>query len=305
MASAHLDAIIERKESAANLLVMFADIVAYSRRRTVAQKVVIDAFTECLQEAIDEAAAENLTYLQKNNVNFLTDVIRIPTGDGAAVGFSFEGLHEVHLTLALKLLAKVHDRNKRNACEVFAKQAWCNCHDSHHVRIGIADGKTVIFRDLNGNYNAAGTALNLAARAMGVADASQVLLTGDAYEHIIDMAEDPRLNERFVEHPAVPIKHGATLKVYQYTDERHPNVDASTPRDVKKLRALDAIGGMVGGPDFSRIASMNDEDMLSLLQNMGEASRLMRAVATDAVVESRGMPARDARTIESEVAGEE
>ncbi len=263
--SAHLDEIIDRKESATNLMVVFADIVKYSRRRTVAQKIVVDAFTECLRAAMDETAAESLPYLQRNNKNFLTDVIRLPTGDGAAVGFSFEGLHEVHVTFARNLLRRIDTLNTSNDCEVFARDGWCNCHSSQMIRVGIAEGKTVIYRDLNGNYNAAGTAINIAARVMGLAEGGQVMLSSGAYEHLVDMADDPRLNEHFTDRGEVPVKHGLMLQVYQYTDERLQYLNRSMPGAIKKAAAMTAMGNMPGMPNLKAINTLTDEETVQVL----------------------------------------
>ncbi len=88
--SQHLDAILDKRESATNLMVVFVDIVSYSRRRTVAQKVTVDALQQCLRSALTDTASESLEYIQRNGLNFSTDVVFVPTGDGAAVAFSFD-----------------------------------------------------------------------------------------------------------------------------------------------------------------------------------------------------------------------
>lgn len=97
--SKHLNAILTRHNRTANLQVVFVDIVKYSKRRTLTQTEVIDQFTACLTRALKALARDHIDYAQANQLNFSTDVIVIPTGDGAAVLFSFDGLHDAHLDL--------------------------------------------------------------------------------------------------------------------------------------------------------------------------------------------------------------
>lgn len=86
--SRHLKEIVERHNRTCNALVAFVDVESYSKRRTLNQIEVIDAMTSDLQAAIDSVAKKYLTYCQNNDLNFKSDVIKIPTGDGAAVVLS-------------------------------------------------------------------------------------------------------------------------------------------------------------------------------------------------------------------------
>jgi hypothetical protein len=107
MPSRHLDAIIQQRESAADLMVVFSDVVSYSRRRTLNQRAVIDEFTALLNSALDAQAAKYIDYMQRNDLNLRADTIRVPTGDGAAVAFSFDGLHHLAKGFSdLRLLAE-------------------------------------------------------------------------------------------------------------------------------------------------------------------------------------------------------
>jgi class 3 adenylate cyclase len=76
---------------------------------------------------------------------------------------------------------------------LFSEHGWCNCHDFFDVRIGTSDGKAIIFKDINGNYNVAGNPVNVASRVMGFGDRQKVLLTDEAYKNMIDMTEDTDL----------------------------------------------------------------------------------------------------------------
>jgi len=277
--SAHLAAIIEKRESAANLMVVFADIVSYSRRRTVNQKAVIDVFTKILTDALNAQAAKNVEYCQKNGLNFSTDIIKIPTGDGAALGFSFDGLHEIHLNFALDLLERVHEHNVANPCEIYSAAGWCNCHANFELRIGISTGKTVIFRDINGNYNAAGNAMNLAARVMGQVDAGQIALSAEAYENLIDMAEDPQMAQKFVVFENIRIKHNLLLDIYQYVSPDSAFVNVNTPSRFAQWAAIQESGKLLTTlhPGF-QLSNVTDMDPTKLPAMMKEFASAVEAI---------------------------
>ncbi len=85
---------------------MFVDVQSYSKRRSQAQVSVIDAFMECLSGALKTTSRKYIEYAQANDVNFQSDIIVLPSGDGAATAFPFEGLHDIHLVLQLSFLKK-------------------------------------------------------------------------------------------------------------------------------------------------------------------------------------------------------
>ncbi len=142
--SKHIEEIISKHNRIANLQVVFVDIEKYSKRRTLTQIGVIDRFTENLKESLKEVSKEYIEYIQANNVNFQTDVISLPTGDGAAIVFSFDGLHDIHLFFAKTLLKTIYLANQATACDKFTEQGWCNCHSNLYVRIGMSEGKGII-----------------------------------------------------------------------------------------------------------------------------------------------------------------
>src|SRR5579883_3218564 len=191
MPSNHLDEILSRQNRTTNLQVVFMDIEKYSQRRTLTQIDVIDAFTVCLRNSLSEISKKYVNYSQENGINFKEDIITLPTGDGAAVVFTFNGLHSIHLDFAKTVLQQVFDHNSRHMCPKFAAQGWCNCHSSFFVRIGISEGKGVLYHDVNSRYNVAGNVINMAARVMGQADRSQIVFTEEAYRQIIDLIDDP------------------------------------------------------------------------------------------------------------------
>lgn len=171
------------------------------------------------QDALPDVSARYVTYAQANNVNFGADIVRLSTGDGAVVAFTFDGLHDLHLEFARSLVHAVSRVNQQNPCARFAEAGWCNCHVNFNLRAGVAEGRGVIYRDLTGGYNVAGTAVNLAARVMGEADRQQILFTDAAYTQMIDLVDDVNLGDHFREYTNVRIKHNERITLYQYIDE--------------------------------------------------------------------------------------
>ncbi|MBW9055487.1 adenylate/guanylate cyclase domain-containing protein [Rhizobium mesosinicum] len=247
MGSKLLDGIIKDRHNSANLKIVFVDVVSYSRRRSLTQAQVVENFMTVLEEARADVARLYLTYAEANGVNFKEDIIFIPSGDGAAICFPFEGLHDVHLNFAKSLLSATEARNQATPCAKFEQQGWCNCHANFKLAVGISDGKAIIYRDVNKNYNVAGNAMNLAARVMAEADGGQILFTEEAYTNIIDLVGDSHLDEKFVLHPDVRIKNGK-INIYQYIDSSLDYLNGNPPADIamstRARNAMSAISGM-------------------------------------------------------------
>ncbi|MBC2728607.1 adenylate/guanylate cyclase domain-containing protein [Desulfosporosinus sp.] len=225
VASNHLEGIITNQNRVTNMQVVFLDIEKYSKRRTSMQVSLIDQFTGILKKALDQVGKAYLDYAQKNNLNFKNDIILIPTGDGAAVVFPFEALPGIHLDYAKEVLLEIFNINSTNHCEEFMSEGWCNCHPNLNVRIGIAEGKGIIYKDINGNYNVAGNVINMASRVMGLADSNQIIFTKDAHDQLIDLIDIPDLYKQFIEYNDIEIKHGVKISVYHFTghDEEYLN----------------------------------------------------------------------------------
>ena len=235
--SVHLKDIIDSIKGPINMDVVFVDIVDYSKRKSTIQKKVIDNFTKISLDSLQVISQKYIEYAQENNINFSSDIIRIPTGDGLAVVFTFEGLQFIHLDLAKAILEKIHEHNTKNSCERFNEHGWCNCHDNFNLRIGISEGKGIIFKDINGNHNVAGTTINIAARVMQKGDGNTILLTEDAYNNIIDMTEDTALEDDFKIFENIEVKHGVKLNIAQYCPESD-FINSQIPDDIKRDNAF-------------------------------------------------------------------
>jgi hypothetical protein len=187
---------------------------------------------QVLQQSCDDISRQYAPEAQKMDVNFAKDIIRIPTGDGAAIVFPFEGLQNIHLHFAISFAGFVVSNRQDIECPIFSEHGWCNCHDFFDVRIGISDGKGIIFKDINSNYNVAGNPVKFASRVMGLGDRQQILLTEAAYKNMIDMTEDTALESKFVAHGPIEVKHDITLGVYQYVGAEGKFLNTTSPLQV-------------------------------------------------------------------------
>lgn len=270
--SKHLNTIIEKHNQISTLYVVFVDVEKYSCRRTIAQIAVVDALTQCLKSALAEVSKQYIEYAQANGLNFETDVIRLPTGDGAAIIFPFEGLHNIHLECAKHILKFVHELNQKNPCDKFILDGWCNCHINFNLTIGVAEGKGIIYSDINDGYNVSGTVINMAARTMGKADRNQILFTEDAFSEIVEMDEDSQLVDKFAKYEA-NIKHGEIINVYQFIDTSLDYLNSTPPFDLelskKSRKILDTLSSAgIPIPDANKFDKMDKALFLEQVEGM-------------------------------------
>lgn len=275
--STHLHAIMEKHHRTANFQVVFIDIEKYSKRRTLAQIEVIDALTECMKKALSAVSQKYIDYAQTNSLNFSTDIITLATGDGAATIFTFDGLHDIHLCFALKVLENAYKLRAQEKCEKFEAEGWCNCHPYFGLRVGVSEGKGIVFKDTNDQYNVAGGVVNMAARVMGVADRNQIMFTEEAHAQIVDMVDDPHFVDRFREYSDIGLKHNVTVNVYQFVDKSFPFLNTEPPYDLTiKTRAkalLDKLSDLgIRVPPIEKNRSDQDSvKFIEMFEGMAEA----------------------------------
>jgi hypothetical protein len=251
------------------------DVEKYSRRRTVAQISVVDALTKCLKLALTEVSKQYIDYAQANGLNFDADIIKLPTGDGAAVVFPFEGLHDIHLCFATHLLKAVHQFNENTPCEKFAAHGWCNCHPNFNIRTGISEGKAIVYVDINGGYNVAGGVVNMAARAMGAGDRNQIIFTDEAYKDIVEMDENPQMVEKFVRYET-PIKHNLMTYFYQFVDPSLPHLNSSPSSELELYaRSRSVMSAMASSgvpiPDPTAMSNVDKKTFVTQMESFASA----------------------------------
>lgn len=191
----------------AQIQYVFLDVVGFTSGRTIETqseiiRILNDAVTTSLQEcAIPEE-----------------DRILIPTGDGMAIALIQEKspTEDLHLRLAKHLLSELDRRNKSS---VESKEP------SFEIRIGINEYLDNIVSDINGNMNVAGEGISMAQRIMDLADGSQILAGERVHGTLKNRNGYTGCWRSF--HAA--LKHGNTIRVYQYCQENVPGLNTNGP----------------------------------------------------------------------------
>lgn len=93
----------------------------------------------------------------------------------------------MHVAFTLNLLKILQQHNNGFDCKIFRQRGFCDCHEAYLLRCGISEGKLVLYKDLNDNYNIGGDTVNMAARVMCLAGDGQSFLTADGHDEAIDI----------------------------------------------------------------------------------------------------------------------
>jgi class 3 adenylate cyclase len=187
-------------------MVVFVDVKSYSAHTAHTQKEIVGLLTACLIKALGKTTKEYGRYdRQHREIDFQKGIVKIPTGDGAAIAFSYTEHPYIHLFFALSLLREIEESNRK---------AKAN-ENKFQIKIGIADDTGIIYKDINGKDNLAGRAINMASRVMDLADANQIMLTNRAYDNLIQI--EKQFEGKFECYENIKIKHGFET-VWQYID---------------------------------------------------------------------------------------
>lgn len=224
-----LEGLLSQDDPVCDMAIVFVDIVSYSQRSTRRQNEVITAFIQCLQTAFDDTAKEHFPFLSKRRLHLPGDLIILPLGDGAAIGFPFQAQYKMPFTFVRKLFERVALYKGDIECREFQEHGWCNAHSHFALRCGLSEGKVILFKDINGGYNMAGMPVNMAARVMNIANARQIFVTHEYLKVLIDF--EPEFSRDFRRYQDVTVKHGVSIVPYQYTVES-PGVDSSIRDDL-------------------------------------------------------------------------
>lgn len=268
--SAHLSNLLGTKQGSVDAQIVFIDIVSYSRRKTTIQREVVQALQSDIEFSLNEVSKLNINYVQENNINFSNDVVKIPTGDGAAIAFSFGGLQSAGLDFANIFLKKIYDDSTKPPCDRFLEQGWCNCHSYYKARIGINEGKCIFYIDLNKQVNVAGTCINDAARIMDSADGQQILLSESAHSNLIDLSSDINLEDKFSTVGSVKVKHGKEIQIEQYVGTEEPYINREKPMKIAINDELLKNMSRMGMSSIDGFSSGDNKKMLELTRSMGD-----------------------------------
>src|ERR1700730_8368864 len=138
----------EEKVTRRYIRYVFLDVVRFSQRSAEAQSAIVRKLNCIVLDALTDHHVDE------------GDRILIPTGDGVCIALSAQLRYDIHIQIALGILAHVHTYN----------QTVTTTSRQFQVRIGINQNTDIIVTDVNGRPNVAGAGVNLASRIMDKAD---------------------------------------------------------------------------------------------------------------------------------------
>ncbi len=176
-----------------NCAVAFFDVVGFTDDTTNEEmkniiRSIHDVIESCLWDEYDWDERKG----GKHN-----DLILIPTGDGCAIGFHPSKFSNDEILQIVKGLY-LHLRGKDLS-----------------IRIGIAKGNNIRYKDMNDHVNLFGFGINVAARVMDIALENQILV----HETFAKDALGGKDKDMFIDFGEYTIKHGVKINIYNYYKE--------------------------------------------------------------------------------------
>jgi hypothetical protein len=173
-------------------IVLFFDIVGFTQKPTNEE---MQRDVQHIDNVIDRILFDDFNWNEPKSHN---DLIMIPTGDGYAIGFHPNITGEKVLTIA------------RDLFKALVEPKY------FQIRMGIAKGSNVRFKDKNDVTNLFGYGINLANRVMGVGKSNQILV----HEELALSIGKKRTIPELVAVPSdLEIKHGGKIRVFNYYRE--------------------------------------------------------------------------------------
>jgi class 3 adenylate cyclase len=197
---------------------VFLDVVAFTHNRSVeTQSDIVRSLN-----AIVKGSIEANRIPEENQ-------ILIPTGDGICIALlnldcltEVESPYDVHLRIALDILARLNEYNNSEAQN-----------DDHkfQIRIGVNENVDNVIIDINGRRNVAGDGINTAQRIMSIADGNQILVSSAVFTTL--RIRDKYFKSAFKTLPNTRIKHGMELSVHQYVAADRVGLNTELPQRFK------------------------------------------------------------------------
>ncbi|MES2151445.1 MAG: adenylate/guanylate cyclase domain-containing protein [Pseudomonadota bacterium] len=208
--------------------VLFVDLVDYTRLTVPDQSTMKGRFIELLVDALRHVA--------------VTERILVDTGDGAAVAFLGDPEDALFTALALR--------------DAIDEGQVPHIGEPGFVRMGINLGPLKVVRDVNGNPNMIGDAVNDAQRVMSFASPGQVMVSHAYFDIISRLSHDyqklfvyegTRQDKHVREHEVYRL--GATEDALTMTEkvrDRSRARQVPEPARVQRLRPRTSIAALIG-----------------------------------------------------------
>src|SRR5205809_4669443 len=218
--------------------VLFVDIVGYSKLLITEQSEQIQKLKEIVRRT------EQFRLVEAEG-----KLLRLPTGDGGALGF--------HNSPEAPVL-----------CALEVSKALKN-HPELRVRMGVHSGPVNEVTDLNEQANIAGAGINIAQRVMDCGDAGHILLSQRVAE---DLAQYGEWQSQLHDLGDVEVKHGARVHVFNLYNKELGNPEV--PEKLRQAKGQTTPAGAGRGEELwvavLPFKSSGDPEMESFANGLGE-----------------------------------
>src|SRR6266446_6844812 len=220
--------------------VLFIDIVGYSKLSVNEQHAAVEELNQIVRASEQFERAEAASRL-----------LKIPTGDGMALGFYTSPEAPAQCAVEISRGLKEHPRLQ--------------------LRMGIHSGPVSGVVDVNNRPNLAGAGINMAQRVMDCGDAGHILLSKHVAE---DLEEYEQWRPLLHDLGTCEVKHGVRVSVVNLYDDQFGN--ATLPRKfetVQKHRAYVLFIDIVG---YSKLVVDQQRRLLELLNQIVRGTEQFR-----------------------------
>lgn len=208
----------------ANVQYVAVDIEKSTQRRPAHLASVIQVFENDVEQQVDRLLGGPARR---------GEIMWSGTGDGLVLGLPFDGVPDLHLAVALRLLEVADHRRGNRRCRHFAAAGWCDCHPYYNLRVGIGEGKSVVRPSTDGRPVFTSSEIGMATRVMNAVDPNQIGFTERAHLAYVEVAPDTAVRRRFRTYRDVLVKHGETIDLFQYVGRGEPGLDRSWIRALR------------------------------------------------------------------------
>lgn len=221
-------------------VLLFCDIVGFSRESDPRQKLLIKSLTKRATDSIGHLLARESVLAPR--------AFALPTGDGFAVAFLDDEGFDSHFKHILTFAIALQQWSHTQAPPV-------------QLRIGLHQGLVWLVEDVNGRQNVCGDTINFCQRVMDAANPGQVLasdaLVASRFGHGRDAAitiEQLATTLRPVSRHDVLAKHGRRIDVHVLATDPEDGWDTQAPQSKRQVLVEFTAGGKPLDDFLQRVA---------------------------------------------------
>lgn len=228
---------------------VFLDVVDFTSNNIEDQTKIVELLNGIVRAAVGEHGLPD------------DRLIYLPTGDGICVAITDYPDFDVHMRLALSILAGVHENNREPAP---GKPRF-------EVRIGLNQDTDNIVTDINGKENIAGAGINDAQRIMNLSEGGQIFVSESV--HVTLHSRKVYQGEDIFRRYELRVKRDRKLTVYQYVAPGRPGLNTGTPRRALRKDAASEMFRIAGDCGMQHLYLTREEAKPDILREIREAKQ--------------------------------